>query len=229
MNAKGFTAWFFSLTVSLFVLYLAAFYYQLGAQVKAEWWIKDVLTFKTHRAESVPSPKIIIASGSNSLFGIDSEELQKITAYPVVNLATHASLQVDFWYYRIIDHLGPGDIVVLPLEFSNYARDTYSDWFVNNMLAWGYEDYLARIPLFELIKFMLSVPEARVWRGIWAQTGRNRVLPLQEVLNRVEESSSWKGYGVVSLNRRGEILVPDPPTSVSYCQMSCTRSGGLPR
>jgi len=227
MKAKSFVAWFFSLTTFLIVLYLCAFYYQLGAQVKAEWWVKDVLTYKTHLAEKMHSPKIIIASGSNSLFGLDSEVVEKITGYPVVNLATHASLQLDFWYYRILDRLDTGDIVVLPLEFKYFAEDKNSEWFINNMLAWGYKDYLVRIPFSELVHFVISVPEERVWRGLLAQTGTNPVLPLEEVLNRAGGSESWKGYGLASLNRRGEILVSNTPTDKLISDIQTGRSYGI--
>jgi hypothetical protein len=114
--------------VAFLIMVLGNYYYycftsQLGGGVKAEWWLKDVYSYKDHVAARMPSPKIIIISGSNGLFGMDSGIISTRTGYPVVNLAGHAALDLEFFYVKLKEHIGEGDIVVMPLEFAFLQRN----------------------------------------------------------------------------------------------------------
>ncbi|HPG73671.1 MAG TPA: hypothetical protein PLM49_05215, partial [Bacteroidales bacterium] len=51
---------------------------------------------KHKRIDSIKSPKIIFAGGSNLPFGIDSKMIQDSLHTPVVNLGLHAGLGLDF-------------------------------------------------------------------------------------------------------------------------------------
>jgi len=178
---------FFIAFVSGFLLlwmgYYAAFKYQLGAQVKAEWWLKNVYSYKEHIAESSSSPRVIIISGSNALVGIDSARIEKIVGRDVVNLTLHAGLNVHYFSLLLEEHAGYGDTVILPLEFHMYY-DKPTDWFTNNMLAWGWEDYLSRLSWWEMLDFLADVPSLRIVEGVFKQTGTNPVLDKEVVVQK---------------------------------------------
>ena len=66
--------------------------FSLGGYERAEHWLSDVYFAKEYRAAHIVEPKVIIVSGSNSLFGFDSKTLENLIGKPVVNLAGHAAL-----------------------------------------------------------------------------------------------------------------------------------------
>lgn len=76
LTEKRFVVMAFLSLLVMASLYLGMFKYQLGSPVKAEWWIKNTYDIKDYIASSIKGPKIIIASGSNSLFGIDGSIIE---------------------------------------------------------------------------------------------------------------------------------------------------------
>ena len=216
--SKRFLLMFGGFTLCLLLAYLLLFKYQLGAQVKAAWWVKNIYTYKEFVAGNTPSPKIIIVAGSNGLFGIDSAIIEQRTSMPVVNMAVHGALGLRYLYFNIEDYARDGDVVVIPLEESAYFKG-YNGWFVNNMLAWGKDSYLGRVPLGKLLEFIVHVPPMRVLEGVAKQTGANPILPQERVVAQVrgaietEDINRTKIYGHRSLNRYGDLLVEHAPTA----------------
>lgn len=211
-------------TVATIILVLTAMYYaifslQLGANVEAEWWVKNIYSYKDHVAARTESPKILIVSGSNSLFGLDSGIISDKTVMPVVNLTGHAAMDMEFYYVKLRKYMGTGDIVVMPLEFIYLQRLKVSDWFVNNMLAWGEEDYLEELDLVSFLKFLVTVPKARVYEGLLHLHSTNPILSSAQVIKEVERTLSedgagWRGYTHKSLNEHGDIVSGDEITDL---------------
>ena len=206
---------FLALASAIIVLFIGAYYacfhYQLGAYVKAAWWVKNAYQYKAHIAEQTESPKIIIISGSNAMFGIDSAMIEDITGYPVINLAGHAALDLNFFYFKLVEHIGDGDIVVMPLEDTYYEQDGFSDWFINNMLAWGKKDYLDYLDIADKFKFIVSVPKERIFEGVLKQKGTNPVIQKDEIIKGMDElllseGAKWRGYNHTSLNMYGDMI-----------------------
>lgn len=217
VKAKRFLLQALAMLIIVFAGYLVAFGYQLGSHVKAEWWVKNIYDYKGHLASSIEDRKILMVAGSNALFGLDSAVIEETTGYPVVNLAAHGALSLGFHYYKIKRHMKPGDIVVLPLELAHYYRDRELDWFVDNMSAWGWEDYLGELSLYELLRFIALVPSKRIVDGVIKQNGTNPLVDPDEVIAEVERQSAssgprWQGYSYRSLNKYGDFIVPLPPT-----------------
>jgi len=183
IRPKNFFITFVSGFLLLWIGYYGAFKYQLGAHVEAEWWLKNVYSYKEYVAESSNSPRVIIISGSNALIGIDSARIEKIVGRDVVNLALHAGLNVHFFSLLVEEHAGYGDTVVLPLEFHMYY-DKPTDWLSNNMLAWGWEDYLSKLSGWEMLDFLADVPPLRIVEGVFKQTGTNPVLDKEVVVQK---------------------------------------------
>lgn len=140
----------------------------------------------------------------------------EITGYKVANIAAHALLNTSFLYYKIEEHMKNGDIVVLPLELRYYSTDKIENWFSNNMMAWGHDDYLGNLSPGELFKFIVSVPESRVYEGVF-QRQRKRNYVSREVaieqFNALLASgvSKYRGYNFKSLDQYGSILVDERP------------------
>lgn len=191
--------------------YHCLFSYQLGAHVKAAWWLKNLYSYKDHIAAQTKSPKIMVISGSNSLFGLDSGIVSRRTGLPVVNLAGHAAMDLEYFYIKVRKHLRDGDVVVMPLEFIHMQRPRVTGWFVNNMLAWGKRDYLDELDLIGYLQFLVSVPKSRIYKGVLRQQGTNPILPESEVIEEVEhihreEGAGWRGYTHASLSKYGDII-----------------------
>ena len=211
MRPRNFFVIFVSVFLLLWIGYYGAFKYQLGAHVKAEWWLKNIYSYKEYIAKSSKSPRVIIVSGSNALIGIDSALIEKIVGRDVVNLALHAGLNVHFYSLLVEEHAGYGDTVVLPLEFHMYSEKP-TDWLINNMLAWGWEDYLSKLSGWEMLDFLADVPPLRVVEGIFKQTGKNPVLDREVAVQKYHALATGvprnDGQYVSSrLNSRGDYLM----------------------
>lgn len=70
--------------------------------------------------QHIESPRLIIAGGSSSAFGIDSERIEQSLdgRYQVVNSGLHGGLGLRFIVAFVEAHLRPGDVVVLVPEYS---------------------------------------------------------------------------------------------------------------
>lgn len=72
---------------------------------------------KHHFIDSIKPPKIILGGGSNLAFGIDSKALEKEFGVPVVNMALHAGLGLDFMLNDLKYCIKQNDIVFLSFEY----------------------------------------------------------------------------------------------------------------
>ncbi len=214
MKPKNFLFSVFIFIFIFFSLYILLFFYQLGSPKNAEWWVNNMYYYKDFRAENIKQKKIIIIGGSNSLLGINSETIEEKTGYPVSNLSTHAALDMSFLYYKIKQHINEGDIVVLPLEFEYYSRNSeISDWFSTNMMAWG-NNYLKQLSIKDLFIFFIIAEPAEVLKGAKRQLKNHSVnkklLSKQTVLTNLNSlwktnGEKWRGYSYKSLNKFGDI------------------------
>ncbi len=217
VKAKHFLIIVLLIVLALCGMYYCVFMYQIGSHVIAEWWLKNVYSYKEHVASSIDTRKVIVAAGSNALFSLDSRVIEQHTGLRVVNLSSHAGLALDFHYYKIGDHIREGDIVVLPLEFNYYNDKGYTEWEANNYMAWGWGDYLTHLSWMELLDFIVNVPKKRLMDGVVKQDGTNPALDRNAVVRQVTEAqskqgSSQYGYSHLSLNSYGDILVDSPPS-----------------
>lgn len=77
---------------------------------------------KQERLKSIDGPKLILIGGSNAHYGINSEKLEKLTGWPVVNMSIQGSIGLKYMFAEIMDELREGDIVILLGEFSHYFK-----------------------------------------------------------------------------------------------------------
>lgn len=86
------------------------------SQMIHQWMVQ-----KRQAAEKLSNrgPKIVFVSGSNTLFGVSAEKIEKETGIPTLNYASHAGLS-SYIFYSAKKVLKKGDIVFLPLEYCFY-------------------------------------------------------------------------------------------------------------
>ncbi|ELO0856429.1 hypothetical protein ACY2PI_002271 [Citrobacter amalonaticus] len=195
--------------VAVFVLFMSAYIYlyfwQIGRPVVAEWWLKNTIEKKEMISDATPGPRIVIISGSNSLFGISGDVIEKKTGMKVVNLALHASLDIDYLVYVLQRNIKKGDIVIAPLEYQYYRRDsTPTTWFINNTLAFG-GDYFRSKSIIDQMKFITFTHKDRVIEGLLTG-GQNKFLSLGDVASTPpDEAFSYRKYLFTSLDKYGSM------------------------
>ncbi len=72
---------------------------------------------KMHLLDSIPSPRLILMSGSSMAFGVDSDLLSKELEIPVVNASLHFKLGSRFMMDQLKASIKKGDIVLITLEY----------------------------------------------------------------------------------------------------------------
>lgn len=200
-------------------LYLAGFFLQIGVfldKTKGEGStavsVKRLYFYTDWLASEVVGRKIIIAAGSNGLFGIDSGILKNQTGLDVVNVSMHASLSLDFLYHKIDVLMHDGDVLVMPLEWQYYYREKKTGWEISNVMAWGWDDYLSRLSFVDLLHFISLVPKRRLLDGLFSRREPAPVLDASRTIREINdlllaEGAAWRGYSHRSVNERGQILV----------------------
>jgi len=73
-------------------LFFAAFVLNLGVPTKLTTWAGEVNTKKQALARHSSPPRILLAGGSATLFGLSAMEMEKVTGLKSINLASHAGL-----------------------------------------------------------------------------------------------------------------------------------------
>lgn len=72
---------------------------------------------KMHLLDSIPSPRLILMSGSSMAFGVDSDLLSRELEIPVVNASLHFKLGSRFMMDQLKSSIKKGDIVIITLEY----------------------------------------------------------------------------------------------------------------
>lgn len=202
---------FFTSVITIFIGWFCLWYSSLGLYEPAEHWLNDVMALKERRATEIRGPKIVIVSGSNALFGIDSHLLERLQKKPVLNMATHGGLPLAYHMHQAVRNSGPGDLVVMPLELSYYSMSSNvpTTWEMTNLQTWGWR-YIAK-DLPSLVHYFRYAQPADAIRRLLRFTS----LPAtpSDVLNATADENSrriiplWQGYNYKSVNARGDIFV----------------------
>jgi hypothetical protein len=152
-------------------------------------WAMQVTRAKLRIASEIQGPKVVVVSGSSGLFGMRAQDLQAATGRPAVNLSTHAGLGMDYNLYLARRVAGPGDVVILPLEYEMYQRDRpLNELVASTSLAIDF-GYFRTLPPSERINYLRLLSLERVLAGVLARW------------NPVED---YGGYDVRKLNAWGD-------------------------
>ncbi|RKR64044.1 hypothetical protein C7387_0722 [Yokenella regensburgei] len=199
----------FAIFISIIILavlgYGYAFINQYNKGIPAEWWLVNTVDYKNLVAEKHSGKRIMVVSGSNSLFSVNSNVIKEKTGIQTINMAMHAGLDIDFYKYIIKKYTHKGDVVVIPLEYEFYTRqNAYNDWFVNNMASWG-GSYLKSLPPTSAVKLLTYLSPKRIYEGI------TTVEPVKfedkSIVSQFYEHNDgiFYGYNFRSMNATGDI------------------------
>jgi hypothetical protein len=209
-------ALFFRSTVLMLIAIPLFWVASLGRYERAEHWLSDVYFAKEHRASEIDKPKLLVIAGSNALFGFDSYTLESLMGRPVVNLAGHAALPLNFHIQMALKYAKPDDIVLMPLEFAYYASTpSPTSWDIANFSSWGarYVDWtLQRMLEYFRHSDFTSLLSRILVRRIPSDP-QGKVLATVEA-NSAHEIAVWHGYSYSSMNARGDILIDMDTTSL---------------
>ncbi|MDZ4853348.1 MAG: hypothetical protein SGJ26_00550 [Nitrospirota bacterium] len=200
-------------------MHLSLFFYQLGAPVKAEYWLYESTIVKHNLIAAIKEPKLVVLGGSSTLFGIDSALLEHTLGIPTINLALHAGFSFEHLVQEAQQYLQPHDHVLLSIEYYRYTRvNPYSLWFTNQMMTWD-TAFFWRLPTPEKIRFILSVPMHRLVAGAIAQVSRERVgifdqrrlsSPKEVIHRHAQHVLTFSGteiiYSALNLDRHGDAV-----------------------
>ena len=137
-------------------IHAAIFYYSLGktnssGAIRIDEWYR----LKENVAKNLPSPRILIISGSNGLYGINAKKIEEATGIPTVNCATHGALGRAYILKRFRKVLRQGDIVILNFEYENLFRNDITPVLSNYVLGCD-PGYLNTLPLYKKCEWMMS-------------------------------------------------------------------------
>ncbi len=128
-------------------------------------YIQDAYQAKQRYADSLAGrPKIIVVGGSSSLFSVRCQLIERALATPCVNMAVTAGIGIDLILDKALAVVGPGDRVILPLEYDFYAasaQDIRENATANAYLATYDHPLLVRQapPRLMAALFSLSLPD----------------------------------------------------------------------
>lgn len=120
---------------------------------------KDKTNLKQYLLEEVPSPRIIIDSGSNSYFGIRGRKLETTFNMPCINLADEVTIPLFMRIARLRMFSRRNDIIIFPLEFIYYTRNDIPHQIFKRVQG-DLKEYYQCLSVSEKIKFANLIPPA---------------------------------------------------------------------
>lgn len=233
IDMKPITAFFTPLIVAA-AAYPVLWYLSLGYFYKGELWLDEIYHAKKHFALQEQEQKLLIVSGSNSLFSIDSERMTKLTGISTYNFGGSAGLTLGFLADQVLQVAKAGDIVLMPLEYDYYSRKEPTDWVLNNLQSWGF-NHLRSYRTSESWLYFKSPDYAAVFQRLKARLryhlkGSNLLIDPSHISYAAIPSGGplpWGGYGLSSLNTRGDFFVSVEPLS-EYAEKITTEGVAYP-
>lgn len=181
----------------LTVTYGLLFLYQFDAPISqnSEYWLHMQQTIKTHFAETIKEPKIIISGGSNGLFGIDSPKVASITNRPVVNLSTHQSFSFDHHVQQVEKVARAGDIVIFPLEWEYYFSEPFQfgEWQIAQTIRWD-KEYFYNLNLRQKLAFITSLDIKTFYNNLIAKLNRETIWKKTPLLKSMDKEEVIANY-----------------------------------
>ena len=116
-------------------------------------------TYKWFLLKEVPGPRIIFESGSNSHHAINTDAVGIALGRTAINIADNGGYALEDKLTRLEQFTRPGDVVVLPLEWTYYHRDTLTDDYVSSLFG-NNADYYRSMPVTKRVARALSIPPA---------------------------------------------------------------------
>lgn len=134
---------------------------QIGAPTRNGYYTCSYIRAKIAKGDAMGTPKIVIASGSNALAGIDARALAAALGTNFFNFGLSASFGPGFQTFEARKILQRGDAVLMPLEYLAYDYNTPRDSLVDAVYSCG-ADYLRSLSLREKLFLVLAARPQRM-------------------------------------------------------------------
>ena len=118
-------------------------------------------TYKWFLLKETPGPRIIFESGSNSHHAINTDAVGEALGRTAINIADNGGYALEDKLTRLETYTRPGDVVILPLEWTFYHREKLTDNYVDTLFD-SNRDYYLSMPFGKRIQRALSLPPATV-------------------------------------------------------------------
>lgn len=165
-------------------------FYQIGAPIQTARWIYELNIIKTNYAKSIETPKILLVSGSNTLYGLSCDTIWQETKVPCVNTALTQELGLDYILTHARNLANPKDTIIMPLEYQLYlSKGSPSELSIDYVFAYD-PNYLKFADLFTQIRYIGGISFDRLIQG---------------VLTKLKPSSLTKKYAS-RINQYGDTL-----------------------
>ena len=145
----------FGILIAAFTL-IFSMQLSLGSNPEGGRWVAECLDKKSFAIEQ-KTPKLVILSGSNSLFGFSAKRLSERYGIESVNASVHAGLGLNYILHYARHYIAPGRIFVLPLEYSLYGKPSSSGAFLYQVVGFD-PNYFRQLGLLEKAEFISQIP-----------------------------------------------------------------------
>ncbi len=174
-----------------------AFYYFLVMQSFEKYDLDRKISFRNFLLEEIPSPRIVIDSGSNSFHGIYSPMIEKSLNIPCINVADDGAIPLFMRVARLRNHTYKGDVLLLPLEYVHYRRTEIPNQVYIRMHR-DLHYFHKNLSFFESVRFVSSIPVATLVDNFLEGNQIHTIKPTQKSdwLNQfLKSSGDFEGYG----------------------------------
>jgi hypothetical protein len=163
------------------------------------------LRVKKELLRSTSSPKMVFVSGSNLLFGFDSEKIAKKFKTNVVNYGFTLNLGIRNLADQIYPYLHSGDTFVLVLEYQHYGAGFYASdspdlWY---LIAYDPEILKYFTAPQQILHLARSFPESIKFKIKYALSGKDASA------HRLEKFNTYGDYLDYGDTPKREIGIPD--------------------
>jgi hypothetical protein len=148
------------------IIFILAVFYQIGVPTESSRWIDEIYKIKSTIADSIKTPKLVVVSGSNALFGISCQIIQEESGVPCVNGGTHGGLDIEYILNRSRSWLKPEDTVLLSIEYDLYKHDSTPRNILVDYVVARDPKYLFNVDLITQVRFLSGISFERVIEGI---------------------------------------------------------------
>lgn len=162
---------FFLTMLILLIAYVALVFAQTGRPTLSSQWVYDAYEKKTAVARGIEEPKIVIVSGSNALFGINSEMIERHFGKKTLNYAVNAGVLLPYTLYKAKEVIKPHDTVILPLEYHMYTYDGVPNEQMIDYVFSRDPDAFFALTLKEQIYMVWNITAKRLYEGFAAKGG----------------------------------------------------------
>ncbi|MCT7984126.1 hypothetical protein NG796_12550 [Laspinema sp. A4] len=183
------------------VIFFGSVFYQLGVPTtKLSSWINHLYVYKSQIARSIQTPKLIIVSGSNGLYGISCKAISEETGLACVNGGTQAAMGTDYLFSKVREWAKPQDIILLTLEY-NFYRDLGipNDVLIDYVMSYDTE-YLFSLKPLQQLRLIGGIPFVRLFQGIFKKINSSLPEKLPE-----NPSIHLNEYGDTLRNKEADI------------------------